>query len=278
MNDSGITIYHNPDCGTSRNTLALIRASGVEPTIIEYLKTPPDRETLRSIIARTGMAIRDVLRVKGTPYKDLGLDTPDLTDEQLLDQMLAHPLLINRPIVVTPLGVKLCRPSDVVLDVLRHQPPVGFLKEDGSPVLADMPANAADPALRTALSIAGLVTEDLAEPGRVLYAYRTLDGERVGYGGFERYGRELLLRSIAVVPGARNRGIGAAILALLLRRAFDQGARRAWLLTTTAVAFFEKAGFRHFERSQAPDTILSTNQAKALCPASAALLGRPIAL
>ena len=119
-----VTIYHNPDCGTSRNTLALIRASGVEPTVIEYVKAPPDRETLKALIARMGMGVRDVLRIKGTPYKELGLDAAHWSDDQLIDQMLAYPILINRPIVVSPLGVRLCRPSDMVIELLP-QPPAG---------------------------------------------------------------------------------------------------------------------------------------------------------
>ena len=113
-----ITIYHNPACGTSRNALALIRNSGVEPQVIEYLKTPPSRAELVELIARMGIPVRDLLRRKGTPYDELGLDDPKWTDDQLIDQMLAHPILINRPIVVTPLGVKLCRPSETVLDIL----------------------------------------------------------------------------------------------------------------------------------------------------------------
>lgn len=278
MNANDITIYHNPDCGTSRNTLALIRASGIEPTVIEYLKAPPDLDTLRSVIARTGMAVRDVLRVRGTPYNELGLDAPDLTDEHLLKHMLAHPILINRPLVVTPLGANLCRPSDVVLDLLARRPAADSLKEDGSPFLADMPANPEDPTLRAALSAADLPTEDLTEPGRRLYTYRTPSGERVGYGGFERYGHDVLLRSITVLSRARNRGIGGGILALLLRRAFDQGARQAWLLTTTATGFFEKAGFKPVERATAPTTILATRQAASLCPSSAVLLKRSVTL
>ncbi|HVS76318.1 MAG TPA: arsenate reductase (glutaredoxin) [Steroidobacteraceae bacterium] len=114
-----ITIYHNPACGTSRNTLALIRDAGMEPTVIEYLKTPPDRTTLIALLRKMGAKPRDILRQKGTPYAELGLDSPALTDEQLIDAMLAHPILINRPIVVTPWGVKLCRPSETVLDLLR---------------------------------------------------------------------------------------------------------------------------------------------------------------
>ncbi|MBP7340342.1 arsenate reductase (glutaredoxin) [Niveispirillum sp.] len=130
-----ITIYHNPACGTSRNTLAMIRNSGVEPTIIEYLKTPPSRETLMDLIARMGVSVRDVLREKGTPYAELGLGDPALSDEALLDAMMAHPILINRPIVVTPLGVRLCRPSERVLDILPDAQKSAFAKEDGEAVV-----------------------------------------------------------------------------------------------------------------------------------------------
>jgi arsenate reductase (glutaredoxin) len=126
-----VTIYHNPSCGTSRNTLALIRNAGVEPTVIEYLKTPPDRATLQSLIQRMGIRPRDLLRQKGTPYEELGLDADRWTDDELIDQMLAHPILINRPIVVTPWGVKLCRPSEAVLDILRLPQKGPFAKEDG---------------------------------------------------------------------------------------------------------------------------------------------------
>ena len=113
-----VTIYHNPNCGTSRNTLALIRNAGVEPTVIEYLKTPPDRNTLVALLKRAGMRPRELLREKGTPYAELGLGQDHWTDDELIDQMLAHPILINRPLVVTPWGVKLCRPAEAVLDVL----------------------------------------------------------------------------------------------------------------------------------------------------------------
>ncbi|MGV7242426.1 arsenate reductase (glutaredoxin) [Caballeronia sp. M23-90] len=130
-----ITIYHNPDCGTSRNTLAMIRNAGIEPEIIEYLKTPPTRSTLQDLIARAGITVRATLREKGTPYADLGLGDPSLTDEQLLDAMLEHPILINRPLVVTPLGVRLCRPSEVVFDILPAAQKGAFAKEDGEPVI-----------------------------------------------------------------------------------------------------------------------------------------------
>jgi arsenate reductase (glutaredoxin) len=132
-----VTIYHNPACGTSRNTLGLIRNAGVEPTVIEYLKTPPDRATLVELMSRMGMRPRQLLREKGTPYAELGLGSEHWTDEQLIDQMLAHPILINRPIVVTPWGVRLCRPSEVVLDILELQQKGAFTKEDGVPVIGD---------------------------------------------------------------------------------------------------------------------------------------------
>jgi arsenate reductase len=129
-----VIIYHNPQCGTSRNTLGLIRNAGIEPHIIEYVKTPPTRLLLRQLIERMGVSVRDVIREKGTPYRELGLDDPSLNDDQLLDAMMAHPVLINRPIVVTPTGVRLCRPSETVLDVLPPQQG-GFVKEDGEPVV-----------------------------------------------------------------------------------------------------------------------------------------------
>jgi arsenate reductase len=129
-----VIIYHNPQCGTSRNTLGLIRNAGIEPHIIEYLKTPPTRLLLRQLIARMGVSVRDVIREKGTPFQDLGLAGPHLSDDQLLDAMIAHPILINRPIVVTPIGVRLCRPSEAVIDILPPQQGE-FLKEDGELVI-----------------------------------------------------------------------------------------------------------------------------------------------
>ncbi|TPG49589.1 arsenate reductase (glutaredoxin) [Roseomonas nepalensis] len=129
-----ITIFHNPACGTSRNVLALICNSGEEPEIVEYLKTPPSREELVDLIRRMDIPVRAVLREKGTPYAELGLGDPSLTDDQLLDAMMAHPILINRPIVVTPLGVRLCRPSEAVLDILPKPQRGAFAKEDGEAV------------------------------------------------------------------------------------------------------------------------------------------------
>ena len=130
-----VTIYHNPACGTSRNVLGLIRNAGIEPVVIEYLKAPPGRDELAALIARMGVPVRDLLRRKGAPYDELGLDDPALADAALLDAMVAHPILINRPIVVTSLGVRLCRPSETVLGILPQPQRGAFAKEDGEAVV-----------------------------------------------------------------------------------------------------------------------------------------------
>jgi arsenate reductase (glutaredoxin) len=130
-----IVIYHNPECGTSRNTLALIRNAGIEPHVVEYLKTPPARALLEQLIDRAGISPRDLLREKGTPYAELGLGDDSLSDTALIDAMMAHPVLINRPLVVSPLGVKLCRPSEAVLDILPARQLGAFAKEDGEQVV-----------------------------------------------------------------------------------------------------------------------------------------------
>lgn len=130
-----IVIYHNPDCGTSRNALAMIRNAGIEPHVVEYLKTPPSRGLLESLIARAGIAPRALLREKGTPYAELGLANPELDDAQIIDAMMEHPVLINRPLVVSPLGVKLCRPSEEVLDLIPAMQRGAFAKEDGEQVV-----------------------------------------------------------------------------------------------------------------------------------------------
>ena len=132
-----VKIFHNPKCGTSRNTLALIRNSGVEPEMVLYLETPPSKEQLKKLIADMGIPVRDVLRQKGTPYEELDLGDAKWSDEELLDFMIEHPILINRPIVVTPLGTKLCRPSEVVLDILVERQLGAFTKEDGEVVIND---------------------------------------------------------------------------------------------------------------------------------------------
>lgn len=135
MNMTHITIYHNPSCGTSRNTLALIRNSGIEPVVIEYLKSPPGKERLQQLIEAMGIGARALLRQKGTPYDELGLSDPKWTEAELVDFMVQHPILMNRPVVVTPLGTKLCRPSEAVLDILPHPQLGAFTKEDGEAVV-----------------------------------------------------------------------------------------------------------------------------------------------
>ena len=130
-----VTIYHNPDCGTSRNTLAMIRNAGIEPHVVEYLKTPPSRALLVDLMERAGLTPRALLREKGTPYAELGLADPTLSDDRLVDAMMAHPILINRPLVVTPLGVRLCRPSEAVLDLLPQPQRGALAKEDGEAVV-----------------------------------------------------------------------------------------------------------------------------------------------
>lgn len=133
--NTDIVIYHNPECGTSRNALAMIRNAGIEPHVIEYLKTPPSRALLEGLITRAGIGARALMREKGTPYAELGLGNPDLTDEQLVDAMMEYPILINRPLVVSPLGVKLCRPSEAVLDLIPSSHQGAFAKEDGEQVI-----------------------------------------------------------------------------------------------------------------------------------------------
>ena len=269
-------IYHNPDCGTSRNTLALLRSVGVEPRVVEYLKTPPSRAELVDLIDRMGLAVRDAIRQKGTPYAALGLDDPALGDDALLDAMIAHPILINRPIVVGPPGVRLCRPSDIVFDLLPTGVTTALLKEEGVPFLVDAGIAGDAPGLVGALQSAGLPVDDLLEPGRTFFAYRTPAGDPVGFGGYEALGDHALLRSIVVLPAWRAQALGRNLAALLQRRAFDAGARRAWVLTSSAAPFFEKIGFKPVARDDAPATVLATRQASSLCPADAALLARTI--
>ena len=273
---SDVTIYHNPDCGTSRNTLGLIRQAGKEPEVIDYLKTPPSPARLVQLAARAGLTIRTLMREKGTPYRELGLDNPAVDDDTLLAAMVKYPILINRPIVITPKGVKLCRPSDIVIDVLPSVPQSDIKKEDGVSFLKDHAVAADDPALAKALAADGLPIADLGEGNRTFFACATLDGAIVGYGGFELFGQTALLRSITVLPEMRGKRIGRNIVPLLLYRAHERGAREAWLLTTSAAAFFERLGFTARRRDEAPAAILASRQAADLCPASATLMARRI--
>ncbi len=271
---SRATIYHNPKCGTSRNTLALIRHFGIDPQVIEYLEAPPTRDKLRSLIAEAELTPRDVVRKKGTPYAELGLDGAD--DHALIEAMVSQPILINRPIVVTETGVALCRPSDVVLDILPHIPSTDAFKEDGAPVLRDQPADGRDPAFIGALRRADLTVDDLEEANRTFFSYHSLSGALLGFGGYELCGKDALLRSIVVLPDGRGKRVGRNLLPLLNYRAFRRGARTAWLLTTTAHDFFEKTGFKRRAREDAPTSILDTRQAKSLCPTDAVLMSRSL--
>lgn len=271
-----VEIYHNPDCATSRNTLALIRAADIEPTVIEYLKTPPDRERLRDLAGRAGLSIRDILRERGTPFRELGLDDPELSDDALLDAVEQHPILMNRPLVATPDGVRLCRPAEIVLDLL---PPfeAPLTREDGSPFLVDQVAEPG-PQLDGELRAAALPTEDVGEAGRTFFRYRTLAGAPAGIGGFELYGPDALLRSIAVPPASRATGVGRNLLLLLMGRAYQAGARRAFVLTEAATPFFERNGFKVVDRESAPPAIQGTRQFSGICPSSAKLAVRSIAI
>ncbi|RTM01725.1 arsenate reductase (glutaredoxin) [Ancylobacter aquaticus] len=273
-----VIVYHNPDCGTSRNTLALIRHAGIEPHVIEYLKTPPTAEMLVQLAARIGWPLRSLLRERGTPFRELGLDNPALDDAALLAAVAAHPILINRPIVVTPLGVKLCRPSETALDLVPLSLSTDLDKDDGSPFVRDEQVGAREPRLGKALRDAGLPTEDLREsPGR-FFGFRTLGGKLVGYGGYEVSGTDVLLRSVLVKPELRARGAGRNMVLLLMSRAYDDGARNAWALTNSAAPFFEKLGFKAKPRSEAPETIGQSQQFASLCPSDAPLLSRRITL
>jgi arsenate reductase (glutaredoxin) len=271
---SPVTIYHNPQCGTSRNTLALIRHFGIDPIVVEYLTTPPSRAALTDLIARAGLRPRDVVRKKGTPYVELGLDAVD--DEALLDAMIRHPILINRPLVTSDLGVALCRPSDVVLDVLPFQPGTDAFKEEGAHFLRDTAVAGDDPALVAALQAADLPTDDLNEPNRQFFVYRSLAGTVLGFAGFELYGTDALLRSIVVLPDGRGKGTGRNLVALLTYRALRQGAATAWLLTTTAADFFDHLKFKRRTRDEAPASILATRQSTSLCPASVVLMSKTL--
>lgn len=275
MSEPSFTIHHNPACGTSRNTLTLLRYAGISLQVVEYLKTPPSRARLAELLALMGVSARELLRKKGTPYAELGLDNLALTEDQLLDAMEAHPILVERPIVIGPRGVKLCRPSDMALDLLATAPLADLDKEEGAPFLRDLPVSPEDSEFRAALQSAGLTLEGFAESSRC-FLYRKLGGEAVGTGAFELHGDQALIRSVVVAEQQRGRGIGRNLLPILLARTREAGVRQAWLLTEGAEAFFEKSGFKSVPREAAPAEILSTRQATGLCSTRALLMTRKI--
>jgi arsenate reductase len=271
-----VVIFHNPECGTSRNTLGFLRAAGIEPRVVEYLETPPSRDELRAMISQAGMKVRDAIREKGTPYAELGLGDPALTDDHLLDAMMKEPILINRPFVVTDLGVGLCRPSDMVLDLLPPETSADFRKEDGSPMLRSHRVGLEDIAAR--LETAGLPVGSMDSAQTHFFHFLGLDGARIGVGGFELYGTDALLRSVLVEPSRRREGVGSSLIQILMRRAYDAGARSAYVLTTDLVRFFEGEGFKPIDRTGLPADIADTEQVTALCPSSAHVMTRRISL
>lgn len=275
-----VTIYHNPVCGTSRSTLKLLQELNLAPTVIPYLQQPPTEPELAELLDRMGMSVREILREKGTPFAALGLGDLRKTDAELHAAIQAHPILLNRPIVVTNKGTKLCRPSDVVLDLLAYElPDLNSTRDDGTSFLRDRQIDRrALSDLAMAVEAAGLPTADLADPGRTFFHYTRLDSEGVGWGGFELYGSDVLLRSMAVERRFHRQGNGRNLATLLMRRAYDQGARQAYALTSNpeARAFFERLGFAAIDRATAPATIQTTRQAGGLCPASATLLTKRI--
>jgi len=270
-----VTIYHNPACGTSRNTLAMIRNAGIEPTVIEYLQTPPTRAELMDLAARMGLPLRSILRRKGTPFDALGL--ADAGDAELLDAVDRHPILINRPIVVTMAGVRLCRPSEVVLELLDSPQETAFVKEDGEPVVvARRLDTAAMGALADALSAARLPVADLGLADRRFYRFATTIDETVGFGGIEGAGPDRLIRSVVVAPERRGQAYGKAVAQTLERLAGEDGAQRLHLLTTGAAPFFARLGYEAKDRAEAPAAIAASEEFKGLCPASAAYMTKAV--
>ena len=282
-----VTIFHNPACGTSRNTLALIRHASIEPTVIEYLKTPPAKDTLRELVAAMGVPVRSLLREKGTPYAELGLGEPRWTDEELLDFVSRHPILMNRPVVVTPLGTRLCRPSEDVLELL----PVGrlspFVKEDGEAVqdsgarraaggLTLRPAAERDwPSIEALLKLNDLPVDGAREHLGV-YIVATGGDAVVGTAGIELYGNIGLLRSVAVLPERQRQGLGTAMLERIVADARVLGLSRLYLLTTTAADYFAGHGFTPQPRDSVPAALQASAEFRGACPASAVLMGRSI--
>lgn len=272
-----VTIYHNPKCGTSRNTLAMIRNSGIEPIVIDYLKTPPSAAQLMELVRRMGVPLRSVMRRKGTPFDELGLGDPAVDDAALLAAIEQHPILINRPIVVTRRGVALCRPSEVVLDLLDAPQQTDFVKEDGDPVvIADCLSAAELAELETALIGAGLPAGDIASHAGSFYRFAKPLGQTVGYGGLERSNDDALLRSLIVLPAFRGQGFGKAIALALERIAVTASLKTLHVLTMSAEGLFTKLGYGVDARANAPAGIAATAEFREFCPASAIYLTKSV--
>lgn len=252
---SAVTIYHNPACGTSRKALGLIRLAGLEPQVIEYLLDPPTRERLAGMIHAAGLGVREALREKGTPYEQLGLSDRSLTDDQLLDAMMANPILINRPFVVTDLGTRLCRPPEIVLDILPKPP---FVAADA----ADLPA------IRDLLSEAQLPVADIEGPTIRFWLARD-QGKVVGTVALEVHGGSAMLRSLAVHPDHRGKGLGQALVRHAELCARNDGIQELCLLTTTAAELFGRRGYALISRDHAPEGVRRSEEFRSLCPDTA---------
>ncbi len=272
-----VTIYHNPDCGTSRNTLAMIRNAGIEPVVIEYLKTPPSSHELLELVRRMGVPLRSVMRRKGTPFDELGLGDPAVDDAALLAAIDHHPILINRPIVVTRRGAALCRPSEVILDLLDAPQRTDFIKEDGDRVvIADRLSLADLGELEAALMDAGLPAGDIASLTGSFYRFAKPLGQTVGYGGLQATGEDALLRSLVVLPAFRGQGFGKAVVLTLERIAATASHTTLHVLTISAEGLFTKLGYRAGPRESAPSAIAATSAFRDLCPASAIYLTKSV--
>ncbi len=269
-----VTIFHNPGCGTSSNTLAVLEAAGLAPRVVEYLQTPPSPPEIVDLARRAGVPLRALIRRRGTPFDQLGLGDPGMTDADLLDAIAAHPILLNRPIVVTDKAVALCRPSDAVLDMIEAPTPDVMRKADGAPLVTVRPLAEAE-AARNALAAAGLPVDGIEGAHVALFEAIDSTRARVGFGALEGKGPDLLLRSIVIVPERRGQGLGAPLVHALERAAARRGAERLHLLTDTA-PFFETAGFGRADRMSAPQSIAATAEFSTLCPASAVYLTRPV--
>jgi arsenate reductase (glutaredoxin) len=235
-----VEIYHNPSCTMSRNALRLIRETGVEPRIIEYLETPPSRAELLQRLHVARVPVREILRSKESQFADLGLADKSLPETAMLDALDAHPILMQRPIVVTPLGVNVCRPPELVLALLQNAPPPDTKREDGSDFLIDEKVELS-PRLVSALTAEGMPSAAL--DGSTIYRMRSLAGTEIGYAGIRIEGRAALLTAFTVVPAERNKRSGRNMMHLLLRRAYDLGAREISVTTDKAAGFFRSLGF-----------------------------------
>ncbi len=277
-----LIVYHDAQCAGSHEVLALIRHAGLEPHVIEPARSPPAQGLLEELARRARVPLAALLWASEAPLADAGTPASAMppaaraTDDDAGGHTLQEGATLCTPLVVSPLGVRLCRPAERVLELLPAPPTSDLDRTDGAPFLRDEQVAAAEPRLAKALREAGLPTDDLrGSPGR-FFAFRTLGGTLAGYGGYEAFGAEALLRSLVVRPQLRGRGAGRAMVRLLMSRAREDGAARAWLLTEGAAGFFERLGFVAAARAQAPAAIRQTPQAATLCPAAARLLVAPL--